>query len=250
MPFCVSCGKENKATAKFCTDCGKAMPQQQFKTAPPDTNPIPIGSSAKPPASFINKIIIGGIGLALAILVFWIANSDNSKPNSNTQSNTETIAQNTPPSSPPAIQPNTPTIADNNAKEDSPPQQPQNNAPIEAIKNIIGQYYALIGNNDCYSINAYYEPVLENYYNRRNLNRSEVLTDCITYQKRWPINSTSVDYNSLQVTNLANGGYLVTYHLSSSLKKTETDDWKTYELFITIHFTDQLKIKSIYEIKQ
>jgi hypothetical protein len=250
MPFCVSCGKENKATAKFCIGCGKAMPQQSPTTEPAKATPMQAQGSIKAATGLTNKLIIGGIALALAVLVIWLLTKDNNKATSNEPTTTAPVVQNTQPSNPPTVQPSTKSVPDTLPKKESQTQLPQTNAPIDAIKSIIGQYYALIGNNDCYSINAYYEPVLENYYNRRNLNRSEVLTDCVTYQKRWPINSTTVDYNSLQVTNLTNAGYLVTYHLSSSLKKIETDDWKTYELFITIHFTDQLKIKSIYEIKQ
>jgi hypothetical protein len=250
MPFCVNCGKENKATAKFCTGCGKAMPQQSPTTEPAKATPLQAQGSTKTAAALTNKLILGGIALILAILLFWLLTKDNNKAAPNEPTTTAPLVQNTTPSPQPAVQPDTKKATDNSTKEDSPPQQPQTNAPIDAIKSIIGQYYAMNGNNDCYSINAFYEPVLENYYNRRNLNRSEVLTDCITYKKRWPINSTVVDYNSLQVTNLTNGGYLVTYHLTFSIKKIEADDWKTYRLFITIHFTDQLKIKSIYEIKQ
>jgi hypothetical protein len=247
MSFCVSCGKENKASAKFCTGCGKAM----VPTGPAKVSSLQAQGSIKTAVASTNKLIIGVIGLVLAILAFLLLTRNNSKPNNTVQTNTAPVTQNTTPLSSPAVQTVTKKAEANIVKENSPAQQPQTDTPVDAIKNIIGQHYALIGNNDCYSINNYYEPVLENYYNRRNLNRSEVLTDCVTYQKRWPINSTSVDYNSLQVTNLSNGsGYLVTYHLNSSLKKIESDDWKTYSLFITIHFTDQLKIKSIYEIKQ
>lgn len=250
MPFCVSCGQENKVTAKFCTGCGWAMAQQSPIVEPAKAAPVQAQGSTKPTKGLPNKLILGGIALVLAILVIWLLTKGNNKVASNEPTTTAPIVQNTQPSNPPTVQPGTKSVPDTLPKKESQTQQHQTNAPIDAIKSIIGQYYALIGNNDCNSINAYYEPVLENYYYRRNLNRSEVLADCVTYQKRWPINSTTVDYNSLQVTKLTNGGYLVTYHLSSSLKKIETDDWKTYELFITIHFTDQLKIKSIYEIKQ
>jgi hypothetical protein len=250
MPFCVSCGQENKVTAKFCTGCGWAMAQQSPIVEPAKAAPLQAQGSTKPANSLPNKVILGGIVLVLAVLVFWLLTKDN-KATYNNPATTAPVAQSNPPSSPPDVQPEPKAAPINMQKKEAVPVQTQSDALIDAIKNIIGQYYALIGNNDCYSINAYYEPVLENYYNRRNLNRSEVLTDCVTYQKRWPINSTTVDYNSLQVTNLSNGsGYLVTYHLSSSIKKIESDDWKTYSLFITIHFTDQLKIKSIYEIKQ
>lgn len=236
MPFCVSCGKENKNSAKFCIGCGKALQN------PVNLTPLVKVSDTKPESGNkkpgLSKNIIVGIAALLFVLTMYLV----------LNGKLDTVLGNTaqPEKAEPVNSNNNPVPVENAEKKENAQSKPAENS--NDVKQVIEQYYTLINNGDCLAINAFYEPVLENYYNQKNLNRSEVLSDCVSYRERWPYGIATVDYSSLEITGLNDGGSMATYQLAAAFKKKETDEWKNFNLFITVHFTGDLKIKSIYEI--
>lgn len=248
MPFCVSCGKENKNSAKFCIGCGKALQN------PENLTPLVKVSDTKPESGnkkpgLSKNIIVGIAALLLIVLTMYLVLNGKSEDKI-PAANTVTVPDNTPqPEKAEPVNSNNDQVpVENVEKNENAQSKPAENSNV--VKQVIEQYYTLGNNGDCLAINAFYEPVLENYYNQKNLNRSEVLSDCVSYRERWPYGIATVDYSSLEITGLNDGGSLATYQLAAAVKKKETDEWKNFNLLITVHFTGNLKIKSIYEIKK
>ncbi len=114
MPFCVNCGKENKVTAKFCTACGKAIPQQLVISGTEKVRAIPEIGSKRNLNNLVIKSIIGSVISLLTVLIFWQFTKGCNKSNNNAQTVTAPVINDTLPPSLPAINPNTKTVKDVN----------------------------------------------------------------------------------------------------------------------------------------
>lgn len=120
----------------------------------------------------------------------------------------------------------------------------------DQIITILNRYYTINEAFECNQLADFYLPVVDNFFNKSNQTRSQIINDCIAYYSRWPYNQRTIDNSTFSITQLTDGDYFVTYDMFYQVKRTYQGDWKDFNLTINVRFTPELKIRSMYEYQK
>ena len=124
-----------------------------------------------------------------------------------------------------------------------------NNYSEDEIKNVINNYYQAISTKNFNEFYNIFNPLVDNFFGKANLTVDQIINENINYQNRWTHFEIYVDTNSF-VINPTGNNTDVSYNIFYKVKKKESDNWKTFNLKMNIKLNNNLKILSIYEIKQ
>ncbi|SKA17390.1 hypothetical protein [Sediminibacterium ginsengisoli] len=119
----------------------------------------------------------------------------------------------------------------------------------QRITALIKQYYALDDQNNYQAVSALFSDPVDEYYEKSNFTRKQIMQDCVNYYNRWPFHKNTPDYSSLKIQKMENGNYFALYQHMYKIKRKKGDDWKNYTLQIKIEFSGDYLIKSISEQK-
>jgi hypothetical protein len=116
------------------------------------------------------------------------------------------------------------------------------------IESTVRQYYAVVeGAQQCSKVAELFEPVVDDYFGKSGLTKDQVETDCLIYRNRWAYYQNIPDYSTISTRKLDNGNYFTTYQLLYKVKRKTKDNWKIFNLRMSVEFSKNFKIKSIFE---
>jgi peroxiredoxin family protein len=123
------------------------------------------------------------------------------------------------------------------------------NAKIEdTLKQRTAEYYSTIQSGNIEALEDYIHPNVNKWYSLSSLTFPEIMKQTEAYIKRHPESRTEIQWDTFKVTPL-NNDYAVTYTMIYKLLKENKGKDKIYHLKINAIWTEDLKIKSLYEEK-
>jgi len=125
----------------------------------------------------------------------------------------------------------------------SPPTQ------IDKVKEQISKYYQAIQNNNVEVLDYYLNPILDRWYDRRHVTLKEIKNETAKYYVRYPYQRTDILWDTFQYSLLANGDYNVSYEMNYEVRRASDGELKKFRLKILSIWSQDFKIKSMYEIK-
>jgi peroxiredoxin family protein len=123
------------------------------------------------------------------------------------------------------------------------------NATIEdTLKQKTTEYYKTIQSGNIDGLENYISPTVTKWYTKSNLTIDQIKQDTEAYNNRHPQSRVEIQWNTFEVTPL-NNDYAVSYTMIYKLLKENKGKDKIYHLKIHAIWTEDLKIKSLYEEK-
>lgn len=116
------------------------------------------------------------------------------------------------------------------------------------IKQKTSEYYKTLDNGNINDLDNYINPIVDKWYNKTNLSLSEVKYQATEYLKKYPKTKTEIQWDSFKITSL-NNDYAVSYKMIYKILSEGKFKNKVYHLEIKAVWDENLKLKSIYEIK-
>ena len=97
------------------------------------------------------------------------------------------------------------------------------------------------------SLRSYYTDPLESWYANENISVSKIIDDAQKYYQRYPYHAAKIDWGSMSMQSLDNGNIRIVYGMDYWVKKTSSDDYKYFDLAITVDMNRQYLIYRISE---
>lgn len=124
-----------------------------------------------------------------------------------------------------------------------------NNDNIEEnLKQRISDYYQTVDAGNINSLDDFINPTVNIWYNKSNLNLSEIKATTAEYLKKYPRTQTEIQWDSFEITPI-NDDYNVSYKIIYKILSEGKFKNKIYYLKINAVWGKNLKLKSIYEVK-
>lgn len=115
------------------------------------------------------------------------------------------------------------------------------------ITNLLKEYYNLLEKEQLESLRSYYTDPLESWYANENISVSKIIGDAQKYYQRYPYHAAKIDWGSMSMQSLDNGNVRIVYGMDYWVKKTSSDDYKYFDLAITVDMNRQYLIYRISE---
>lgn len=123
------------------------------------------------------------------------------------------------------------------------------NTTIEdTLKQKTTAYYSTIQSGNIEALENYISPTVHKWYSQSSLTFPEIKKQTEAYIKRHPESRADIQWDTFKVTPL-NNDYAVTYNMIYKLLKENNGKDKIYHLKIHAIWSEDLKIKSLYEEK-
>nr|WP_321227754.1 hypothetical protein [uncultured Psychroserpens sp.] len=118
----------------------------------------------------------------------------------------------------------------------------------ETLKQKTTEYYSTIQSGNIDALENYISSNVNKWYSKSNVTFSEIKKQTKTYIKNHPESRVEIQWNTFKVIPL-NDDYAVTYNMIYKLLKENNGKDKIFHLKIHAVWSDDLKIKSLYEEK-
>lgn len=122
------------------------------------------------------------------------------------------------------------------------------NSIEQDIKQKTSDYYNTLDKGNINHLDDYINPTVDKWYNKTNLTLSEIKSEAAEYLKKYPKTKTEIQWDSFEVTPL-NNDYIVSYKMIYKILSEGKFKNKVYHLKINAVWDENLKLKSIYEVK-
>lgn len=124
----------------------------------------------------------------------------------------------------------------------------ENNNIENKLKQKASEYYHTLDSGNISDLDNYINPVVGKWYSKTNIKISEIKSDALEYLKKYPLTKTEIQWNTFKINQL-NDDYDVTYQMIYKILSSRKFKDKIYHLKIKAVWDENLKLKSMYEIK-
>ena len=124
-----------------------------------------------------------------------------------------------------------------------------NITPPEKLQEIVADYYQSMNSNQIEKLPEYLSSNVDSWYGAKGMSTNQILRDAKNHRGTYPYSSSEIDWNTFQVINQVDGGYLVAYDMIYKRKKNIHDDYKVFNLHLITTWNNDFKMKSIREIR-
>lgn len=87
------------------------------------------------------------------------------------------------------------------------------------------------------------------WYGNTKVNQDLIMKDALNHRGQYPFTKSEIDWNSYKFVQQEDGTYFASFDMVYSAKKKITDEYKVIELKIISIWDDELKLKSITEMR-
>lgn len=129
--------------------------------------------------------------------------------------------------------------------EESPVETPE-----EQLKEIVADYYQSMNSNQIEKLPEYLSLQVTGWYGEENPSREWIYRNAKAHRGKFPYSSSDIDWDSFKAIPLEAGGYHVTYEMIYKSKEKISDDYTVFNLKLITKWDDDLRIKSISEIRE
>lgn len=116
------------------------------------------------------------------------------------------------------------------------------------VKEKIEKYYNALFENNYYVLYDIFPYRVNRFYDKYNVSPDEIIQYTKSYASVYPYQDLNVDYNSFVIRRYGDD-ITAKYNVNFKIKKNYDDIWKYFYLTIYVEFDENLRIKSIYEMK-
>ncbi|MDT0295172.1 hypothetical protein ACFQ3R_05005 [Mesonia ostreae] len=116
----------------------------------------------------------------------------------------------------------------------------------DTLKQKTTEYYNTIESGNINALENYIEPNVVKWYSKSNMSFADIKKDTKAYVKRHPATKVEIQWDTFNVNPL-NNDYAVTYNMVYKLLKENRGKDIIYHLKIHAIWSEDLKIKSLYE---
>ncbi|MWW23148.1 hypothetical protein [Algibacter lectus] len=118
----------------------------------------------------------------------------------------------------------------------------------DTLKQKTTEYYSTIQSGNIDELENYINPYVNKWYSKSNVTFSEIKKQTQAYIKNHPESRVEIQWDTFKVTPL-NDDYAVTYNMIYKLLKEDYGKDKIFHLKINAVWSNDLKLKSLYEEK-
>lgn len=239
MSYCIKCGKQNPASAKFCTGCGGALFAKRENTSA--TSYLTESNPAK--GKKINWVIFTSLGILLiAAAVYFIflnkeKNKDNPVSDKTEQKNTnETSIPKVTDSDPVPLKPGTQNAEITISETE-----------VDNVSRRIDEFYKYETSEDIPNLLSYYKFPLDRYYQLYNVSY-EKLHKMVAeaFNGELYYHNINIKWNYSSVQKLSSGGYKALLFAEYTSASQSGVDRKTQNIHLTIIMNNNYEITSIF----
>jgi hypothetical protein len=123
-----------------------------------------------------------------------------------------------------------------------------NTTTEDTLKQKTTAYYSTIQSGNIEALENYISPTVTKWYTKSNLTIDQIKQDTEAYNNRHPQSRVEIQWNTFEVTPL-NNDYAVTYTMIYKLLKENKGKDRIFHLKLHVVWSEDLKIKSLYEEK-
>jgi len=119
----------------------------------------------------------------------------------------------------------------------------------EKINNFIKNYFDALMRRDLEQWSKMFSTKITRYYDLNNPSIPQIMENQRKFYTVWKFDRISIDWGSVKIEQI-NSDFLTTFNLNYKNKKNENDQFKNYNLLLTMLISGDFKIKSIYEMRK